>query len=59
MEAIQTSFNYQMQENPIGESKKDALRVNFRPQAIYYGYYRANAGLRLNKNGYYLFDLQL
>jgi hypothetical protein len=29
METIQTSFNYQMQENPMGESKKDALRVNF------------------------------
>ena len=28
-ETIQASFNYQMQENPMGESKKDALRVNF------------------------------
>jgi len=28
-ETIQASFNYQMQENPMGESKKDALRDNF------------------------------
>ena len=29
METIQASFNYQMRENPMGESKKDAIRVNF------------------------------
>ena len=29
METIQTSFNSMIRENPMGESKKDALRVNF------------------------------
>jgi len=29
METIQTSFDYQMRENPMGETRKDALRLNF------------------------------
>ena len=29
METIQASFDYSKWENPMGESKKDALRVNF------------------------------
>jgi len=29
METIQTSFNSMIRENPMGESKKHALRVNF------------------------------
>ena len=29
METIQTSLDYQMGENPMGETRKDALRLNF------------------------------
>ena len=29
METIQTSLDYQMRENPMGETRKDALRLNF------------------------------
>ena len=29
METIQASFNYQVRENPMGETRKDALRLNF------------------------------
>jgi len=29
METIQASFDCQMRENPMGESRKDAVRVNF------------------------------
>ncbi|MHC4750215.1 MAG: hypothetical protein ACYTFW_10105 [Planctomycetota bacterium] len=29
METTQASFDYSKLENPMGESKKDALRVNF------------------------------
>jgi hypothetical protein len=29
METIQTSFDYQMRENLMGEVGKDALRLNF------------------------------
>jgi len=29
METIQASLDYQMRENPMGETRKDALRLNF------------------------------
>jgi hypothetical protein len=29
METIQASLDYQMRENPMGETRKDALRINF------------------------------
>ena len=29
METIQTSLDYQMRKNPIGETRKDSLRLNF------------------------------
>ena len=29
METIQASFNHLLQENPMGEARKDALRLDF------------------------------
>lgn len=29
METIQTGFDHLLRENPIGEARKDALRLNF------------------------------
>ena len=29
METIQTSLDYQMRKNPMGETRKDSLRLNF------------------------------